>query len=407
MNILYLPSWWPSKNHPFAGIFFKEQIERLAVLNPEHKFYIFYWGSSELELKPNKIFRTLVNFLNFSSLPRRPKTLPNLIFISSPLITLPRKFFGTAVQNYFVEKILRKKLLGIRVDLIHAMVGQPGGVVAHSLSLRWNIPYLITEVMGPFPFPHLREKNGEIWQPLLEAYHSSSVNIADGQVKLKTMQAEGINNSIYIPNFLNEDLFKVKNASLISDKNVFKFFTLSGLVEGKGYDTLLDAISLLEDKDRYSFTIGGGGPLELVLKGKAKDLGIDHLIKWIGQLDRADSIREYQACDAFILPSRHESFGIVYVEALFCGKPIIATRCGGPQEFVTDLTGLICDVDNSEQLKDAMTHLRNNIQQYDASNIRNWAMSRYSSGIVCSKIIDRYSEILSGLPSQQVLKNSP
>ena len=392
MKILYLPSWWPNKIHKFSGIFFKEQIERLAELHPQHQFHIFYWGHPELEIKPGKFIQTIKNLLSFSKLASSVKKLPNLIFIQVPIPTLPRRFGGIHLQIFFIKLVL--KLKNINFDLIHALVGYPSGIIAKELSKDLKIPYLITEVMGPFPFPQLRNKDGSIWQPLLSAYQNSNLNIADGKLKLVSMQNEGIHHLKYIPNFINEEQFFIKKNS---DKEIvrkFHFFTLGGFVPGKGIDILLRAIALLENNEHFHFVIGGGGPLKKTLIKLTQELKISHLIEWHDHLDREQAIAQYHRCDAFVLPSKHESFGIVYVESLFCGKPVIATRCGGPEEFINEDNGILCTVDDEVQLANALNHLKNNIINYDSEKIRNWAVKKYGSKYICAEILSCYKDLL-------------
>jgi glycosyltransferase involved in cell wall biosynthesis len=394
MRILLLPSWWPSRIHPFSGIFFKEQIERLAQLHPEHQFIVLYWGHPELELRPGQFIQTLKNLFSFSSLPTPPQARPNLSFLRFPILTLPRKMFGVSLQTFFIKRILNKKFKAEKFDLVHALVGHPAGIIAKAISEKLNIPYIITEVMSPFPFPQLRTPNRSIWKPLSDAYSSAFANIADGKIKLETMKSEGFHNSRYIPNFINEEKFQIdENAGRIKPGK-FNFFTLAGFVNQKGLDVLLNAIALLENRDDYHFIIGGGGPLASYLKKMAHDLGIDHLIEWHHYIDRDRALYYYQRTDAFVLPSRNESFGIVYVESLFCGTPIVATRCGGPEEFVNSDNGLLCDIDDVSGLAEIMTKMRSTRNQYQSEKIRNWAYENYSSKVVCAKVIECYQQTI-------------
>lgn len=374
-----------------GGIFFKEQVERLAELHPEHHFYVLYFGNSELELKPQAISQTIRNWKEFELIPQLPKSLPNLTFISSPILTVPRKVGGWAMLPKQIARTLRKKMPEVRFDLIHALVGYPAGVIAESLSKKWSIPYLITEVMGPFPFPHLRTSNGKIWGPLLSAYMNAGANIGDGLVKADTMRKEGIPRVEYIPNFINEDRFKVVPRA---KREKFHFFTLAGFNQGKGLDVLLRAIAALPRRQDFHFVVAGGGPLEGDLKAQAKRLGIEDCVEWRGPLDREQALQAFQDCDAFVLPSRHESFGIVYVEAMFCGRAVVATRCGGPQEYVNEQTGILCDVDDVSQLAQAMVQMRDATDKYPAQQVHDWAFSQYGSKRVCDQIVGCYQRVI-------------
>ena len=399
MNIFYLPSWWPTSRHPFHGIFFKEQIERIAELYPNHNFHVLYWGHPELEIKPFSFWTCLKNLISFSKLATPPNKLGNLFFYQFPILFPPRKLGGLFIQTLFIKKFFKKLLGQHKIDLIHSMVGHPAGIVAQRLSKTFHVPYLITEVMGPFPFPHLRNSDNTIWKPLLNAYQQANMNIADGLVKLATMQSENIPNCVYIPNFVNEFLFDIGTSIEFSSEKKIRFFTLAGYVHGKGIDVLLHAIAKLENKEEFIFAIGGGGPLKESLKNLAITLKIDHLIEWHGHLDRQQAVEQFQRCQAFILPSRHESFGIVYIEAMFCGRPVIATRCGGPEEYVLPHNGLLCNLDDAEDLANAIQLMAKNIAHYDSQKIRDWALERYSSKNVCAQILKNYAQVLENTKS--------
>lgn len=56
-------------------------------------------------------------------------------------------------------------------------------------------------------------------------------------------------------------------------------------------------------------------------------------------------------CDFLVMNSRFETFSLICCEAMSCGKPVLATRCGGPQEFVDDKTGILIDVDDDVALE--------------------------------------------------------
>ncbi|MEQ9229997.1 MAG: glycosyltransferase, partial [Cyclobacteriaceae bacterium] len=89
-------------------------------------------------------------------------------------------------------------------------------------------------------------------------------------------------------------------------------------------------------------------------------LGVSDKITWLGELSREQVREEMQRCSFYVLPSRHETFGNVLLEAVACGKPVIATDCGGPRDIVTDEVGVLCEVD-----MDALTEsLKQMISKY-------------------------------------------
>lgn len=100
------------------------------------------------------------------------------------------------------------------------------------------------------------------------------------------------------------------------------------------------------------------------------------------------------SCDCFVLPSRYETFGVVYIEAMACGKPVIATACGGPDDFVTPDNGLLVPVEEVSALEHAMQHMITSSHQYDSDRIRASVQTRFSSQAVAGQLEQIYNTIL-------------
>ena len=105
-------------------------------------------------------------------------------------------------------------------------------------------------------------------------------------------------------------------------------------------------------------------------------------------------MNEFNKCDIFVLPSRHESFGIVYIEALAMGRPIIATKCGGPEMIVNDLNGLLINTDNIDSLSKAIIYMYHNYQKYSNEIIREDFMHRFSKESTVQKYKKIYKEVI-------------
>lgn len=157
--------------------------------------------------------------------------------------------------------------------------------------------------------------------------------------------------SVVIPNIV--DLTEFKYAPK-QKTDTLRFLTAASVNYGKGFDVLVKAYAkFLEDakdlsvsgyKDIYR-TIMGDGPELNNIKDLANSLGISDKITFTGSYVRSDFAKELAKSDCFVLPSRSETIGIVYIKALATGTPVIATRCGGPEDFVNDENGMIVDVD--------------------------------------------------------------
>lgn len=106
-------------------------------------------------------------------------------------------------------------------------------------------------------------------------------------------------------------------------------FSLGRLVEYKGFSYLVDAAEFLPDD--YVILIGGSGPLEGELRSRIGSKGLGEKVRLLGHIPDESLPAYYGACTLFVLSSvqKTEAFGIVQIEAMSCGKPVVATRIPG------------------------------------------------------------------------------
>lgn len=141
--------------------------------------------------------------------------------------------------------------------------------------------------------------------------------------------------------------------------------TVARLVEKKGIDMVLRALpSILYAVPEVRYLIVGDGPLRPQLQALAKELGVARHVLLVGAVEHnsSDLPRYYCACDVYVMPSRSlpghgevESFGISYLEAGACSKPVVAGRSGGVEEAVDDgVTGLLVDPLDIDEIANAI-----------------------------------------------------
>jgi len=130
----------------------------------------------------------------------------------------------------------------------------------------------------------------------------------------------------------------------------------------KGHHLHLEALSRLKDNPRWICWMAGGAqrPLEQAyqreVQQKAADLGIAERVRFLGQ--RSDVFRLLSAADVFSQPNMGpEPFGIVFIEALSAGLPVVTTAMGGPKEIINDSCGLIVPPQEPELLAEALGKL--------------------------------------------------
>jgi glycosyltransferase involved in cell wall biosynthesis len=107
------------------------------------------------------------------------------------------------------------------------------------------------------------------------------------------------------------------------------------MVWQKGPDILMEAVPpLLGYYPHAKFVFVGDGDMRWGLEERARQLGVAHATRFLGHRNGVELIELFKSCDAVCVPSRNEPFGIVVLEAWAAGKPVVATRNGGPHEFV-------------------------------------------------------------------------
>ena len=130
----------------------------------------------------------------------------------------------------------------------------------------------------------------------------------------------------------------------------------------KGLDILIKAMPrILKEAQNTNLVLVGDGIMRDKLEALAKKLGVAEHVKFTGFVNKSEKIRYYKSADIFILPSLYEIFGIVNLEAMACGIPVVASKVGGIPEVVKDgKNGLLIPPGNSEALADALIYLLEN-----------------------------------------------
>lgn len=396
MNLFIIPSWYPSQAQPIGGIFTQEQAEAIADLRPDINVIVSTWGHYDSEIplrRPWNLLKILLWRLKQKSncISRRSGVWE----IFNPVIYWSHRLpFGGARRLIDINR-RNLKLAAERfgkIDLIHAHVSYPAGYVASLLAKELGIPYVMTEHMGPFPFRSLAIK-GKPMPEIAQAFGKASMSIAVSSSLAARISSFGYPEPTVVPNLVDERRFTTGDP--LSGK--FVFFTLCGLTDQKGIDHLLEAIALWNPPaDQFEFRIGGDGPMRAAYQDLADRFGVTDRVCWLGAVSREDAPRYFRECHIYVMPSRHETFGIVYAEAIASGKPIIATRCGGPEFIVNSDNGILVDVGDVVALADVMEKLANKWKIYKPLAIRHDFEQRFSRQAVVSQLSVLYEKVLRG-----------
>jgi phosphatidylinositol alpha-1,6-mannosyltransferase len=153
------------------------------------------------------------------------------------------------------------------------------------------------------------------------------------------------------------DKYHLKGKSII--------LSINRLIERKGNDVMVQAMpAILKEIPNAVYVIGGSGQYEGKLREMVKDFHLEERVIFVNNLSDNEVIKFYKSCDVFVMPSRTlrqedtEGFGVVFLEANACGKPVIGGRSGGIPEAVAEgYSGLLVDPLNVDEIARAVIRL--------------------------------------------------
>lgn len=277
-------------------------------------------------------------------------------------------------------------------DLIHAHGVYPGGAAAVALGREYGIAVGLTEHMGPFPPPTLCLPGGQVMPLVTNTYAGASMCSAVSQALADRLMAMGLADEVTVlPNFLS-DHFGSGYSNAPKPHDGFSFLSVGGPSHAKGTDVLLKALAQVSANVRL--WIVGDSPELPFFQQMAADLRLTERVQWLGAVPREQMPDCYIACDAFVLPSRGETFGIAFIEALAFGKPLIATRCGGPQDIVHAGNGILVPLNGVEDLVMAMQEMVAHAGRYAPDALRSDFLARFSGSAVLERIEPWYRAVI-------------
>lgn len=159
-----------------------------------------------------------------------------------------------------------------------------------------------------------------------------------------------------VPELIDLARWKKLVSASLSNRQKFVVLTVCRFYPRKRIHVLLGAAERLRSRiPGLEFRIVGGGPEEGHLRALCRKKGLEPIVVWRRDISRAALGNEYAQCDVFCLPSVQEGFGIVFLEAMASGKPIVAVRAGAAAEVVAH--GLLVRPEDDEELAAAIERL--------------------------------------------------
>ena len=388
MHVLIIPSWYPETPEDVDGIFFRLQAQ--ALQRSGLKIGVTAPVFRSMRGKPASVVNGGYGIRSYTE-----ENIPTYVYKSMyffprlPYLDRHRwvgagwKLFKRYVRDHGTP------------DIIHAHSMNHAGILAQQIHEKTGIPFVLTEHSSTYARKLIRD-----WQrpAMLQSAQQCSARIAVSKDFCRLLETEyGGLDWQYIPNSLSPTFIRPVDLANKPKNADFTFCSVAHLNYNKGFDILLPAFAeALKTHPDLKLKIGGTGLIASQLHNLAAELGLENSVEFLGGLQNDQVLDLMFRSDAFVLASRNETFGVVFIEALSQGLPVAATRCGGPQTIINENNGILVPVGDVQALAGALVSLYENHGRYDAQTLRADCLSEFGEEAVVRQITAVYKTILGG-----------
>jgi glycosyltransferase involved in cell wall biosynthesis len=262
-------------------------------------------------------------------------------------------------------------------DLVQAHSMLNAGIVALAIKRRYGVPFIVMEQSTGFAQGRLRWWERDLVRRVI-AGARQLIAVSPGLAGVLEAQYPG-SSWAYLPNPLGADF--VANADAPAHREAahpFVFLSAARLAPVKGHALLIEAFAeAFGGNCNVRLALAGDGPTRAMLEALCRERGVAAQVDFLGGLSGPEVRAAMEASDAFVLASDFETFGVVVIEALASGRPVVVTASGGPDHLVTAANGLLIPTRNKSALRDALTLMRRSAADYDRAAIRAAALRDY------------------------------
>ena len=383
LHVLVLPSFYPTAQTPYSGTFFCD----------------WAWALQEAGVTTGVAYVETRSLRTLSLSALRQTHFQLTCETEAGLPTVRLKAWNTLAQ-WTVGGVAWSRLSQLaigayierygRPDLLAAQSATWAGQAAWRAARRWQLPYVITEVDTGFGTGAVKG-----WQAALSrrAFAGAQAVIAiSHNLRQRLLRFGGARHVELIPCTVDESYWTLPPRP--RSRRPFTFYAQAHLTPRKGLDLLIRAFAARFRGDAtVRLVIGGDGAIRKDLEALAHSRRVQPQVSFLGQIPR-DAVRDAMwGANCFVLPSHAENFGVVLIEALSTGLPVISTRCGGPEDIISNDVGILLEPGDEHGLGEALLAMRERPDP-DAEVIRTYGVARYGYSAIGPRLRDFYCSLL-------------
>jgi len=362
IKLLLVTNLFPNSLEPNRGIFNYHIMKELQTLCDITVIAPTPWfPRTKLLIKP------LASWYRKSQIPKQDRIYGFDVYHPRYIVVPKILGFLHGVSLYFPLKRLIEKLLEKQsFDLINVHWIFPDGVAAVRIARKLNLPILVTSHGTDINvYSDYRLRRIQIRDALQK---SNSISVVSPELKRKIVALGISEQKVHIiPNGVDLDQFTFmdqtscrRQLGLPLDARVILF--VGNLEPVKGLEYFLEAIAQIYNlhKDMFVAIVGDGSMYQTLIH-KTHILNLTNLVTFFGAKPHNEIPLWMNACDLFCLPSLNEGWPCVIMEALACGKPVVASNVGGIPELVNNINGILVAPKEPMELAKAIDQALNRI----------------------------------------------
>jgi glycosyltransferase involved in cell wall biosynthesis len=386
IKVLWFASWFPSKHDFLNGDFVERHAHAVSK----------YADVTILHIVKNEFYQSnlfQIELEQFDGL-----NIYRGYYRCTSKFGIISKIWSVFLYYYLQIKLYIKvrKIYGV-FDLHHVYIIQKQALLLLLLKKMSGIKYLVSEQNGWYmPIGDRHFTKSFFLKNLIKLVfkNATAVHPVSNSLKKNLQQKYPfIKNTFVIPNVVNEEVFFLEE-KVNKSNGELNFFAVTGNTYTKNTDGIIRAFSNFL-KLGYTATLDIAGPNidELILL--AESLEMKNMITFHNAVPYQTIAKLMKKCDAFIFFTRHETFGCVMIEALFCGKPVIATRIPVLQEnLVENENALFVEQENETELTEKLVFFSKTSGTFDNKKIALDAKAKFNYDLVGKQFIEAYNFIL-------------
>lgn len=417
-KICLITNWYPTKENPYQGVFFKEQAQAMGEF---FDFVVVHYN----EKKKENIFRYIIrsirgeticvtkvqeegNIVEYNAEAYFPKYKKYIDKVGS----LVKKYLSRITSKSFKEETIStsqkrtkeaikrifSKYFSDNIDVLYCVDAQYESFILQCAAETVKKPYIVSE-HAPFPYPGnmipYSERNAIENADLFIAISYDKIR----QVLMQNVQPKKI---AYVGNMVDENQFvpgyksdEVKTFVMVAANSFYKNYSL--------FVKIFDRLTEITNIPFKVMIVGYNANKGYSKNGDELEEKIGHskfadCVEMIPEISH-DRIQEvYQRSDAFVMTSIQEGMPVSALEAACCGLPIFSTICGGVEDYINDDIGRIYKILDSESFANGLKEYLEGKISFDNQYIRNYIIERYGKKAFVERMVKLFNETIDNFP---------